>query len=78
MIEPREIGTSFPRGGRAVSSSCVCWRRELRDLTLSLKNSKSGPRVGTQATMIETFSSTLEEVLSKNGGEREGGMDGHG
>ena len=54
-----EIGISF-LGGRPGSSSWVWWRRDLKDLTLSLKKAKSGPKVGTQATTIDTFSSTLD------------------
>lgn len=64
VIEPREIGISF-RGGRAVSSSWVWCRLEFNVLILSEKKAKSGPRVGTQATMMETFSSTLEGFVSE-------------
>lgn len=59
MIDPREFGTSVLEG-RGISSSSVWCRRELKDLILSLKKAKSGPRAGTQATVIETFSSKLE------------------
>lgn len=58
MIGSRETEIPFLFEGRAVSSSWA-WCLELKASILSLKKAKSGPRVGTQATMIDTFSSTL-------------------
>ena len=72
MIESRENETSFFFESRAVLSSWVWCRREFKVLILSLKKAKIGPRVGTQATMIDTFSSTLSgrSVLIEARGER--------
>lgn len=62
MIDRREIEISFLEEQTFFSSRV--WRlREFKDLNLSLTNAKNGPRVGTQATMMETFSSTLEGWL---------------
>ena len=74
MTDPREFGTSVLEG-RGISSSSVWCRRKLKDLILSLKNAKRGPMAGTQATVIETFSSTLERWSVPM--EAGGGKDKH-
>ena len=55
----RRTGVSSLRE-RSVSSSRVWWGLEFEDFVLSLKSANSGPSVGTQATMIDTFSSALD------------------
>ena len=52
----------------AGSLSWVWCRRDVRDLNFSLKNAIKGPRVGTQATTMETFSSTLKGMVRADRG----------